>query len=68
MREIEEKELVNVKGGGISPWLAAGLGAVLVFIVGIYDGQTRLKWQNGKNIELTGNLKEKLLIQIQRKD
>ena len=43
MREIEEKELVNVKGGGISPWLAAGLGAVLVFIVGIYDGQTRLK-------------------------
>ncbi len=41
MREIEEKELENVKGGGISPWLAAGLGAVLVFIIGIYDGFTR---------------------------
>jgi len=43
MREIEKKELDDIKGGGISPWVAFGAGAVLVFIVGIIDGFTRPK-------------------------
>lgn len=41
MKEIESKELEKVKGGGISPWAAIGIGAVLVFIIGVYDGFTR---------------------------
>ena len=41
MKEIEEKELEKVKGGGISPWFFAGVSAVLIFAIGVYDGFTR---------------------------
>lgn len=41
MKEIEEKDLEKVKGGGISPWLLSGIGAVLIFAIGVYDGFTR---------------------------
>lgn len=41
MHEIKEKELENVKGGGITPWAAVGLGALFVFMIGVYDGFTR---------------------------
>lgn len=41
MKEIKGNELEKVKGGGISPWAAVGIGAVLVFIIGVYDGFTR---------------------------
>ena len=41
MHEISEKELESVKGGGISPWGAIGIGAILVFLIGVYDGLTR---------------------------
>lgn len=41
MREIETSELEKVKGGGITPWIAVGIGAVLVFVIGVFDGFTR---------------------------
>ncbi|MBQ7104832.1 MAG: hypothetical protein IJN90_03150 [Bacilli bacterium] len=41
MTEIREKELENVKGGGISPWIAFGVGAAVVFLIGLYDGFVR---------------------------
>ncbi len=41
MKEIENNELENIQGGSISPWAAVGLGALFVFLVGVYDGLTR---------------------------
>lgn len=41
MTEVNEKELENIKGGGITPWVAVGIGAVVVFLIGLYDGFTR---------------------------
>ena len=41
MHEIEERELENLKGGGISPWVVTGIGTLIVFLIGVYDGFTR---------------------------
>ena len=41
MREIDEKELANVKGGAMSAWTFLGIGAAVVFVIGIFDGYTR---------------------------
>ena len=41
MKEIANNELENIQGGAISPWTAVGLGALFVFLVGVYDGLTR---------------------------
>jgi len=40
MKEIEDKELENIRGGA-SAWIYFGLGAALVFIIGVFDGFTR---------------------------
>lgn len=41
MREIEERELEKVRGGGTSPWIGLGIGALVIFIIGVIDGYTR---------------------------
>ena len=41
MKEIDEKELANVKGGGLSAWTFFAIGAAVVFVIGIFDGYTR---------------------------
>lgn len=41
MHEVKENELTKIKGGGISPWAAVGIGALFVFLIGVYDGYTR---------------------------
>lgn len=41
MREIEEHELEKVRGGGASPWVGLGIGALVIFIIGVIDGYTR---------------------------
>lgn len=39
MKQIDEKELKKINGGGtISGWAIAGIGAVVAFVVGIFDG------------------------------
>ena len=43
MKEIENNELENIQGGSISPWVAVGIGALFTFLVGVYDGQIKLK-------------------------
>lgn len=37
---LKENELNNIKGG-FGPWLAIGIGAVIVFLAGLIDGYTR---------------------------
>ena len=34
MHEVKEHELTKIKGGGISPWAAVGIGALFVFLIG----------------------------------
>ena len=41
MKISEKKNLVNVKGGGVSPWLVAGISALVTFVSGILDGIAR---------------------------
>lgn len=41
MKEIEEKELEKVQGGAMSPWAFFGIGAAIVFAIGLFDGYTR---------------------------
>lgn len=41
MKEIEEKELEKVQGGGFSPWAIFGIATAVVFVIGLFDGYTR---------------------------
>lgn len=41
MREIEENELEKVRGGASSSWVGLGIGALVIFIIGVIDGYTR---------------------------
>ncbi len=41
MKEIEQQELEKVQGGGIMPWGLFGIGAAVVFVIGLFDGFTR---------------------------
>lgn len=41
MKEIDDKELLNVKGGAASAWTFFGIGAAVVFMIGLFDGFTR---------------------------
>ena len=66
MKELSVNEMHEVKGGSKA---VVGLAIVagITFLIGVIDGQARLKWQNRKNTELAGNLRGKPLIQIRRK-
>ena len=69
MKQLTKKEMKQIRAGALSAtaiWAIVAAG--LSFLGGILDGQARLKWQNLKNTELIGNLREKPLIQIRRKD
>jgi len=37
MKELEKNELMNIEGG-ISAWGAIGIGAAVVFVIGVIDG------------------------------
>ena len=38
MNDLEDKQLVQINGGGITIARAIGIGTAIVFIVGIIDG------------------------------
>ena len=38
MNIVDNKELKNINGGGISIGLAIGIGTAIVFVIGIIDG------------------------------
>ena len=40
MQKLENKELMNIKGG-ISGWAIAGIIAASIFVVGVFDGIAR---------------------------
>lgn len=38
MEKVKEEELLNIEGGSISVWGAIGIGAAVVFAIGVIDG------------------------------
>ena len=65
---LKNHELKSIKAGASAGWVITGIIAGIGFIIGILDGQIKLKWQNRKNTEFKGNSEGKPLIQIRRKD
>ena len=65
---LTNEDLYNVKAGAIKASVLALIAAGVTFIIGVIDGQIKLKWQNRKNTEFKGNSEGKPLIQIRRKD
>ena len=43
MKNLNDKELMCVDGGGINIGIVAGIVAGVSFLVGIFDGQIKLK-------------------------
>ncbi|MBE6147134.1 MAG: class IIb bacteriocin, lactobin A/cerein 7B family [Firmicutes bacterium] len=41
MSELDEKQLRNISGGGLSFWGVCGIVAAVVFVVGVLDGIAR---------------------------
>ncbi len=41
MKKISKKELMQIKGGSISVGTAFGIGAGIVFLIGVIDGFVR---------------------------
>lgn len=41
MLEIKEKDLKNIKGGGISIWGGIGIVSGVIFLIGVIDGFVR---------------------------
>ena len=41
MEKLDDKDLCNIKGGfTMTPWIALGIAAVVIFISGILEGIT----------------------------
>lgn len=41
MKHLNDKELINVEGGGFNAAVVAGIGAGIAFLIGILDGIVR---------------------------
>ncbi|NLL45050.1 MAG: class IIb bacteriocin, lactobin A/cerein 7B family [Mollicutes bacterium] len=41
MQKLNKKELLNIKGGGISLGVACLIGTGIIFLIGVIDGYTR---------------------------
>ena len=67
---LENQELKMTIGGGSGKKVGIGIiiAALGSFIVGIVDGQIKLKWQKLKNTVFKGNFVEKPSIQIHQED
>ena len=65
---LTSQELYDVKGG-IGKWAVLTVaGTIVTFIIGVIDGQIKLKWQKLKNTVFKGNFVEKPSIQIHQED
>lgn len=67
MKVVTEEELKSINGG-FNTTLAVVLGVIATFIIGIFNGQIKLKWQKLKNTVFKGNFVEKPSIQIHQGD
>jgi len=43
MKVLNNEEMMNIKGGGISAGLKALIGGAIVFLLGVIDGHINLK-------------------------
>ena len=68
MEKLTIKESKDIKAGASGGWIAAGIVAGITFLVGLFDGQIKLKWQKLKNTVFKGNFVEKPSIQIHQED
>ena len=68
MKKINKNEMKKINGGGINIGLFIGIGSIITFLIGIIDGQIKLKWQKLKNTVFKGNFVEKPSIQIHQED
>ena len=68
MIEIKNSEMKKISGGGISIGAVIGIGSFITFLIGVIDGQIKLKWQKLKNTVFKGNFVEKPSIQIHQED
>ena len=50
MKNINNNELKEIKGGGVNWGLMAGIGAVASFLIGVIDGLINPKKCNSQNI------------------
>lgn len=66
MKELNKNELKQVVGGGAGTILIIIAG--VVFLIGVIDGEIKLKWQKLKNTVFKGNSVEKPSIQIHQED
>lgn len=41
MSEIHSKDLKSIKGGALSVWGGIGIGAGIIFLIGVIDGFVR---------------------------
>ena len=41
MTKINEEDLRNIQGGGLSVWGAIGIGTIVTFLIGVIDGFVR---------------------------
>lgn len=41
MKKINEKDLQDIQGGGLSVWGAIGIGTIVTFLIGVIDGFVR---------------------------
>ena len=65
---LKNEELKDIKGGGMSFGLSASLVGLGALLIGVLDGQIKLKWQKLKNTVFKGNFVEKPSIQIHQED
>lgn len=68
MKNLTNRELKQIVGGGLSVWGIAGIILGAIFGIGVIDGQIKLKWQKLKNTVFKGNFVEKPSIQIHQED
>ena len=65
---LTNKELDQIDGGAVRWGIGIAIGSVITLLIGIIDGQIKLKWQKLKNTVFKGNFVEKPSIQIHQED
>lgn len=40
MKELDERESLEIKGGGVAWWIPVSIGIAIVFAIGVWSGYT----------------------------
>ena len=69
MQNLNANESIKYVGGAkFTIGLVSALAFITSFILGVFDGEIKLKWQKLKNTVFKGNFVEKPSIQIHQED